>query len=301
MDKSTVSIVLSVLNESQKIENCLKSVGWADEIIVIDNGSTDNTISIVKKFTDKIFSKVNNPMLNVNKNYGFTKSRCDWILCLDGDEEITPQLSIEIQEKVKNSGDINGYWISRKNIIFGKWIEHGIWWPDRQLRLFRRGKGIYPCRHVHEYLEVSGKTGILINPYLHHNYESISQYISKMDRIYTENEVTNLLATDYQLSWYDAIRFPVSDFVKIYFAQRGFLDGLHGLVLSLLQAFYSFLVFTKLWEKKGFSEKDISLKEIKLEFQKSASEIYYWYMTSQISQSKNPITQLVLKLKRKLR
>lgn len=301
---STLSVVLSVRNEEKKLARTLSSITWANEIIVVDSDSTDNTVKVARKFTDKIFSRPNNPMLNVNKNFGFNQATGDWILSLDGDEEVTPLLTREIQETIKDKkqktkNEIVGYWITRKNIIFGKWIKHGLWWPDRQLRLFRRGRGKFPCRHVHEYLEVDGPTAELSEPYLHYNYETISQFIRKMETIYTESEVERLAASGYQVSWYDAIRFPISDFVKIYFAQRGYKDGLHGLVLSLLQSFYALIVFAKLWERQGFVERDVALAAITHELKRAGKEITYWNLSALINSTEGVLKQIWLKLKRR--
>lgn len=121
-----------------------------------------------------------------------------------------------------------------------------------------------------------------------------------MDTIYTENEVANHEASGYQLAWYDAIRFPVSDFVKIYFAQSGYKDGLHGLVLSILQAFYSFVVFAKLWEKTTFEQKDVTLEAVHGELHRSAKEVGYWDRTARMKEAKNPLVKLGFKLQRKL-
>lgn len=296
---SKISVVLSVWNEEKKIARALSSVAWANEIIVVDSGSTDATVNVVRKFTAKIFHRPNNPMLNVNKNYGFTKATGDWILSLDGDEEITRELSSEMRSAIANSGEMVGYWIPRKNIIFGKWIRHGLWWPDKQLRLFRRERGKFPCQHVHEYLEVDGPTGQLQEPYLHYNYETIGQFIRKMDSLYSESEVEKLIATGYQLSWYDAIRFPVSDFVKIYFAQEGYKDGLHGLVLSLLQAFYALVVFAKLWERQAFSSRDLELKTVTQEIERAGKEIAYWNLSALINSPVSPFKRIWLKFKRR--
>ena len=292
-----ISVVISARNEESKLGRCLASVAWVDEIIVIDNSSTDETATIAREHKAKVFRRPNNLMLNVNKNYGFGKSSGDWIFSLDADEEVTPELTKEIKEVVRS--DIMGYWISRKNIIFGKWVAHGLWWPDKQLRLFQRGKGRFPCVHVHEYLEVDGPTGELQEPYIHHNYETISQFIRKMDTIYTESEVQKLVRTKYQFAWFDAIRFPVSDFVKVFFAQEGYKDGLHGLVLALLQAFYSFIVFAKLWEQKKFEQQELSLEDIQQELQKNHKDIQYWLLTSRIKEARSIVEKLRLKLIRR--
>lgn len=296
----TLSVVVSVRNAQKNIERCLSSVSWADEIVVVDNESSDETAGIAKKFTRNIFHQKNNLMLNTNKNFGFTKAHSDWVLSLDDDEEIPKNTADEMKEILKNpQASVAGYWIERKNIIFGKWIQHGLWWPDKQLRLFRRGWGKFPCKHVHEYLTVDGRTGQLDGPFIHYNYESISQYIRKMNDIYTENEVENLVGAGYKVGWFDAIRFPVSDFVKIFFAQDGYKDGLHGLVLSMLQAFYSLVVFAKLWERQSFVQMDIPLPAFSREFTRSAGDLRYWIFTARILQTQGKITRLLLRVRRR--
>lgn len=169
-----------------------------------------------------------------------------------------------------------------------------------QLRLFRRGLGKFAEKHVHEYLQVEGKTERLSEAFIHYNYNSISQFIKKMDSIYTENEVDNLLASGYVISWTDAIKFPVSDFVKVYFLQSGWKDGLHGLVLAMLQAFYSFVVFAKLWERDGFKEKDIAISAVSDELTRAGKEINYWRLTTLIQSPASIVKRIYLKIMRKL-
>lgn len=293
----TISVVVSAWNEEGKIARCLSSVAWADEVILIDSSSTDKTAKIAKELGANVFSRPNNPMLNVNKNYGFEKASCDWILSLDADEEIPPDLSKEIRSAVSRDHTIVGFWIPRKNISFGKWITHGLWWPDKQLRLFKKGSGGFPCKHVHEYIRVEGQTDDLSLPFVHYNYDTISQFIRKMDTIYTENEVQKLLDTQYRVVWFDAIRFPLSDFVKIFFAQGGYKDGLHGLILSMLQAFYSFIVFAKLWERKKFEAVDITLPEIATQLRWANRELRYWQLTEEGKEGKTLLDKLTNKLR----
>lgn len=297
--KHTLSVVISAYNEESSIGRCLASVSFADEIIVVDNTSFDKTVEVSKKFTQKIFTRPNQLMLNVNKNYGFAKAKSDWILNLDADEEIPPLLATEIQSRINSQPEECAFWIKRKNFSFGKWIRHGLWWPDKQLRLFKRGKGQFPCVHIHEYVKVDGLTGELDEPYVHYNYESVHQYVTKIDRAST-SEALSLQELKYQLGWYDAIRFPFSDFIKIYFAQQGFKDGLHGLVLALFQAFYSFCVFAKAWEMQKFPEHDISANSIEEEMRLRAKEVRYWIATMMISESKNIFTKIRRKVQRKL-
>ena len=297
--KPTLSIVVSAYNEEKSIGRCLASVKeLAAEIIVVDNESQDKTVAIAKKFTKKIFSATNQLMLNANKNKGFEKATGDWILNLDADEEVTLDLVKEIVSLIRSNPTSNGFWIKRKNYSFGKWIQHGLWWPDKQIRLFRRGRGQFPCVHIHEYIKVDGSVGELVEPYIHYNYETVHQYLTKIDRTSTSEAIT-LSELNYELMWYDAIRFPASDFIKIYFAQGGYKDGLHGLVLSLFQAFYSFCTFAKYWEMKKFQARDISLKEVSSELKNRKKEIQYWILTSRLNQS-SPIMKIFLRVKRKL-
>ena len=303
MKKTTLSVVISAFNEEKRIARCLESVEFADEIIFVNNSSTDTTVRIAKKHTKHIFTKENNFMLNVNKNFGFTKATGDWILCLDADERITPELAEEIKSKISvDESIVNGYWIPRKNIIFGKWIQNSIWWPDYQLRLFKKGEGKFPEKHVHEMMHVHGKLEKLENPMIHENYSSISQYLYKLDKIYTENEVKNFLEQGKKITWIDALRFPINDFLKTFFAQKGYKDGLHGLVLSMLQAFYSEVVFAKIWEKQGFKEYNTHsfISDIYAESKEIGKELHYWFLTSLIHEAKSSVKKIIYKVKRKI-
>ena len=288
-----ISVVISAFNEEKNIGDCLQSIKWADEIILVDNTSSDKTVSIAKKYTSKIFKRPNNRMLNINKNYGFEKATNKWILNLDADERVTEELKREIINVINNnSDDFDGFEIPRKNIIFGKWIRHGIWWPDYQIRLFKKGKGKFECRHVHEKIKLEGKLGQLSQPLLHYNYKSISEYIRKFNDIYTENEVENFLKSGKRIYWYDAIRMPVNEFLSVFLARSIYKDGLHGLVLSILQAFYALVTFCKVWERQKFWEYNNSkfLNEVKQEINKSFKDYKYWTQNANL---KNLIRKII--------
>lgn len=292
--KSSLSVVFSVHNEEKTIEGALQSIKvLAGEIIVVDNESTDKTVQIAKKYTKNIYEHKNTPeTLNKPKNFGFSKAKGDWILSLDADERISPELAEEISTIVSSESlrsfhstnavsqtSVNGYWIPRKNLVFGKWLQHGIWWPDYQLRLFRRDKGKFPGIHNHEPLVVDGETKKLINPLIHYTYYSVTQYIDKFNHTYTDNEAGTFIKSGKKIVWIDAVRWPLSDFITNFFARKSYKDGLHGLVLSLLQAFYALEVFAKVWEKQGFWEydsKDLA-KDVRREFQAKSKEFSWWY------------------------
>jgi len=299
MEKQTISVVVSAYNEERVLARCLASVRFADEIILVDNNSTDATVAVARKYKANVYKQPNQLMLNINKNYGFSKAKSNWILNLDADEEVPKELVREILSTVRTNPTENGFWMKRKNLLFKKWITHGLWWPDKQLRLFRRNKGKFPCVHIHEYIEVEGQSGELNEPYIHHNYESVHQYLVKIDRT-SSSEALSLKEMNHQFVWYDAIRFPLSDFLKIYFAQAGYKDGLHGLVLALFQAFYSFATFAKFWEMHDFPEHDITPTAVSSELTRGGAEARYWMLTMKINESKGFFGKVKAKVERKL-
>jgi (heptosyl)LPS beta-1,4-glucosyltransferase len=256
-----ISAVISAFNEEKNLERCLKSLSFADEIVVVDNSSWDKTAEIAKKYTDKVFTQKNNPgAIDLQKNFGFEKATSDWVLSIDADEEISKELAEEIKKVLETKpsmlSQINGFWIPRKNFMFGKWIKENTgWYPDYQLRLFRKGQGRYESKAVHKDLFVEGETEKLKEHIIHHNYDSIEQYVKKILN-YAPNEAEEYLRNGYKFSYFDVIRFPLNDFMSWFFARKGYKDGFHGLVLALMQAFYHFLVFAFIWEKQGFKEYD---------------------------------------------
>ncbi len=300
--KAGISVVISAYNEEKNIIGCLESAKWADEIVVIDNSSLDKTAELAQKQGAIVYKRDNNLMLNINKNFGFTKASHEWILNLDADERVSEELKSEIIQAISKKESIVGYWIPRKNIIFGKWIQSKMWWPDFQLRLFKKEFGKFPEKHVHEYIQVNGKTQYIKSPFVHNNYTSVSQFIYKMDSIYTENEADLFIQSGKKISWIDSIRFPINDFLKTFFAQKGYRDGLHGLVLSFLQAFYAEVVFAKIWERQGFQEyeNNFFLKHVYKEFRSVQREFEYWFLSIFIEEKIDRKKNILHKIKRKL-
>jgi len=297
-----ISVVISACNEEKKIKECLESVKWADEIIFVDNNSNDKTVEIAKKYTSKIFSRQNNLMLNVNKNYGFSKVSNEWVLNLDADERVSDELASEIKSVIVSSDAKDGYFIPRKNIIFGKWMEHTGWYPDYQLRLFKKGKGRFPEKQVHEKIEVNGQTEYLKNDLVHLNYETVLQFLQKLGNIYAANEADQLIKNGYKFNWLDVLRFPVNEFLSRFFAREGYKDGFHGLVVSVFMAFYHFVVFAYIWEKQGFSEIEVKniLAQTEKELKKTHAETMYWFLNQKIKEASHPLKKIMLRIKRKL-
>ncbi|MGA2911250.1 MAG: glycosyltransferase family 2 protein [Candidatus Levyibacteriota bacterium] len=304
---SKISAVISAFNEEKNIERCLKSLSFADEIIVVDNSSSDKTAEIAQKYTSKVFTQKNNPAeIDLQKNFGFEKATNEWILSIDADEEVSPALAEEIKNILKTKpssiANINGFLIPRKNYMFGKWIKENTgWYPDYQLRFFRKGKGKYKNKAVHKDLSIEGETEKLKEHIIHHNYDSIEQYVKKI-LIYAPNEAEEYLRGDYKFSYFDVIRFPLNDFMAWFFARKGYKDGFYGLVLALMQAFYHFLVFAFIWEKQGFKDydKEDFLKDTENEFKKSGQEILYWISKEKLENIKNPIQRHLQRVSDKL-
>lgn len=297
-----ISVILATFNEEKNIKDCLESVkDLADEIVIVDGTSTDRTVEIAGKYTSKIIVKDNPLMFHKNKQLAIDKATGDWILYLDADERVTPELAREIKRVVAREPKRAGFWIPRKNIIFGKWIKSDFWWPDYQLRLFKRGKGFLPCKSVHEQPKVSGKTKYLKGPLIHYNYQTVSQYVDRLNCLYTENDKNAFLNERKKITWLDAIRFPCHEFFATFFARKAYKDGLHGLVLSLLQAFSSLVTFAKIWEAQGFKEDKEKnfLAKTESEFRGMVKEGHYWFLTSKVETARNLLVRMFLRAKRK--
>lgn len=296
-----LSVVISAYNGEKTIEECLKSVAKiADEIVVLDNSSTDSTYSLAKKYTEKIFKQKNNPLaIDLLKNLGFEKATGEWILCIDQDEYIEKELEEEILKKLKEKPKVNGFSIPRKNYIFGRWIKYAGWYPDYQLRLFRRGKGKYEEKHVHEQIKIAGEEEKLTNHIIHHNYNSIAQFLEKTI-VYAKNEAREKLEKGYSFSYVDAIRFPLSEFLSRFFARKGYKDGFFGLMLSLLMAFYHFLIFAYIWEENKFKqlEEKEFIPEFEKEVEKVGKEFKFWFYENKKIKANNFLKKIYLRLKK---
>lgn len=281
-----ISVAITSYNEEKNIERCLKSVkNLAGEIIVVDEKSTDNTVKIAKKYTDKIFLVDHDSMFHKHKQLALDKCSNDWILQIDCDEELSPGLIKEIQELDFTA---EAYKIPRKSQIFGKWLEHTGWYPDHQIKLVRKNKAHYPCKSLHEDMVVEGEVKTLKNDLLHYHYTSVEQFIDRMNR-YTTNDAEFI---NKPVVWSDTIKYPLDEFLKRFFYWEGYKDGLHGLVLSLLMAANRLIVFSKLWEKQGFRSDKVTLNDFYEQVKLVAKDFKYW----QLAVEKNPIKKLVGKI-----
>ncbi|PIV00173.1 glycosyltransferase family 2 protein [Candidatus Shapirobacteria bacterium CG03_land_8_20_14_0_80_39_12] len=271
-----ISTVINTYNEEKNIGRCLESIkNFSEEIIVVDMHSTDKTVEIAKKFKAKIFFHEYTRYVEPARNFALSKATGDWILLLDADEELSQSLFKELI-KIAKENTVDFVEIPRKNIIFNKWILHSRWWPDYLVRFFKRGKVKF-SEEIHVPPVTSGKGQKLLateeNTIVHYNFQTISQFIERFNR-YSDIESEQLISKGYDLDWKDIIFRPANEFFSRFFAGDGYKDGLHGLVLSLLQAFSEFVVYLKIWEKDGFKEN--SIPEIENVFKKVAHDFYFW-------------------------
>lgn len=301
--KLTISVVIIVKNEETKIEDCLKSVKWADEIVVVDDGSTDNTVQISKKYTNKVYPHKSAGYVEPARNFAISKASGDWILVLDADERIPESLATQLREISDTKIQAIGVDIPRKNIIFGKWIEHSGWWPDYQMRFFKRGSVSW-SDEIHrqpvlngERVQLDAKPELSIH---HLNYKSVYEFIDKLNR-YTEVEAREFIKLNKSFNWIEIITKPFSEFLSRFFARGGYKDGLHGLVLAILQAISMFVVSIKVWELKNFEEIPLNelLRETEKEAHKMHRDILFWFTHKKISEIKNPLKKNAYRLLRK--
>lgn len=295
-----LSVVITTFNSEDKIEDCLKSVNKvASEIIVVDSSGNNKTELIAKKYTDKIFKRENYLMLNKNKNFGFNQAVNKWVLSLDADERLDDDLVEEILA-LESDIQISGFYIPRKNIIFKKWIKNSGWYPDYQLRLFKKDKGKFDELHIHEMLNINGETANLKGHIYHLNYDSISHFLEKTINVYTVSEAKSKINEGYRFDKSDLYKMPVSEFMRRYFSNKGYLDGMHGLVLSLLMSFYHFVIFLRIWEMNKYKEED-GYEIFKDGVKYSKKEVGYWQTDFEMRKQKSILGKSIVKLKSKIR
>ncbi|MDP2208677.1 MAG: glycosyltransferase family 2 protein [Bacteroidota bacterium] len=248
-NKSKISVCVISFNEERNIEECLKSVAWADEIIMVDSFSTDRTIEIAKQYTSKIFLQEWKGYSEA-KIYAVQNTSYDWILSIDADERVTPELKNEIIAVINDrSKRYTGYKVARRAYFLGKWIKHCGWYPGYVVRLFRKDSGTFSKSRVHERFELVGETGTLKHDLLHFTDDNLLHYFNKFNK-YTSLAADDLeeKGTDFRV-WHLFIK-PIYTFFKMFILKRGFLDGLHGFILSVLSSAYVFTKYAKLWEIK---------------------------------------------------
>ncbi|QDU08415.1 glycosyltransferase family 2 protein [Gimesia aquarii] len=240
----SLSIIVIVKNEESSIRECLTSVIWADEIIVLDSGSTDQTLAICKEFTDKVY-ETDWPGFGPQKNRALEYATKDWVLSIDADERISYDLQTEIKRIIQVSGRYDAYTMPRRSNYCGRYMKHSGWWPDRVVRLFRRGKARFSDDLVHERIVVDGKTGKLKEPIIHESLLTVEQILNTMNSYSTAG--AKMLAEEKQQSGLTkAILHGLWTFIRTYFLRAGFLDGKEGFMLAISNAEGTYYRYLKL-------------------------------------------------------
>jgi glycosyltransferase involved in cell wall biosynthesis len=244
-----VSVAIVTKNEERNIGDALESVRDFEDIVVVDSFSEDRTAEICRKYTSRVYQSAWEGFAK-QKQKAIDLAEREWVLLLDADERMTPELKFEIAEKISD-GRFAGFYLPRKNFFLDKWIRHSGWWPDHTLRLFRKEVSRMQQREVHERVIVNGPVDCLKNPLEHHTYRTISEYVAKMES-YSSLSVKEWDGRKAGALW-SMIVHPPFTFVRMFLLQQGFRDGVHGLVLAVLYSFYTFLKYAKAWEKNRTS------------------------------------------------
>lgn len=247
-----ISAVIITYNEEARLEEALKSVrGIVSEIVVVDCHSTDNTVKIARRYTAKVFERSWTSFAD-QKNFANSRATYSWVLSLDADERISPELRQELLELKGTEPECAGFSIPRLVFYIGRWIRHSGWYPDRKVRLFRKDRARWEGEYVHEKLIVDGPIKKLRGPIHHFTYRNIAEHLTRINR-FSDLGAQKLYARKKKCRFYHLLFLPFFRFFKAYVLQRGFLDGFAGLVISVLTGYAVFVRYAKLREiwKKG--------------------------------------------------
>lgn len=246
----SLSVIIITKNESHAIGRCLESVSWADEIVVADSGSTDDTVNICKAFGARVLV-TDWPGFGPQKNRALDLATCDWVLSLDADEIVTPELQQEMLDAMsRDSADAWSF--PRSSSYCGRFMKHGGWWPDRIIRLFRRGKGRFSGDRVHERLIVEGRVGTLASPLIHFAFSDLEEVLQKIDR-YSTAGALSMAEKGRHASLSGAVLRGSWSFFRTYVLKAGFLDGREGFMLAVSNAegtYYRYLKLMLLGKKR---------------------------------------------------
>ncbi len=247
-----LSVALITKNEEANLRRTLASVRWANEIVIVDCGSTDRTAEIAREFGARFFVEEWKGF-GAQKNSALAKCTGDWVLALDADEEVSAELAAEIQALLSEGPECDAYYLPRRNFFLGRWIRHGGYWPDPKLRLFRRGAAAFEERAVHETANCPGRTGRLKRFLLHHAYPTLDEYLEHMNRYSALGAQRAVARGKTSRNWaafvWNVYLTPVATFEYNYFLRLGFLDGREGLLLHLYHSAYVSWKYAKAWEQ----------------------------------------------------
>ena len=249
--RQKMSVVILTRNEENILRRCLDSVKWADEIVIIDDNSTDRTHEIAKEYTNKVVSHPLNEDFVAQRNLGIKYCSGDWILEMDSDERMMTELKDDIMGLLEHGSDMSAFTFKRINNFCGKFLKYGGEADHRPLRLFKKGKAVFAGEAINDFLKVDGPIGEFDSMMEHYNFPTVSQYLSQQD-FYTSMEAKELSKKigvmpvkklKRELLWN-----PLKLFFKVYVKKQGYKDGLRGLMLAILSAWRRFLIYAKYWE-----------------------------------------------------
>jgi glycosyltransferase involved in cell wall biosynthesis len=242
-----ITALIPTGNSADVIRDCIESVRWADEILVCDSFSTDGTLEICREYGCRI---IQHPYINsaTQKNWAIPQATHPWILLIDTDERVTPALRDEIERTLRDPGDRRGFRIPRFNLAWGQPLRHGGYAPDYQLRLFGRDHARYQERQVHAHMVVDGAQGTLHNPFVHYAHRSLTQTLSNLLVRMTPWEAQARIARGERFSVWHLLLRPPAAFALRYIKQRGYRDGVRGLVMAVIWSCYVALTYLQMWE-----------------------------------------------------
>ncbi|MBU1148283.1 MAG: glycosyltransferase family 2 protein [Candidatus Omnitrophica bacterium] len=247
-DKIVISVVVITRNEEANIKACLESVKWADEIIIVDDNSTDRTVEIAQAYTDRIFHRKMD-IEGKHRNWAYDQARNSWVLSLDADERVTPELKEEIKEMITAAGEFTGFIIPRRNYIGDYWVKYGGWYPSGQLKLFKKQDFRWEESEVHPRAFLKGPSKNLNNDIVHYSYKNIEDFVNKMNK-QTTMEAAKWVRDKRKMGIGKALHRTCDRFLRTFLRKKAYKDGLTGFMISIFGGLYQILSYAKYWELK---------------------------------------------------
>lgn len=253
MTKVPITACIIAYNEEENIRECLKSIAWVDEIVVVDAFSEDRTAEVCREFTDKVYRKKWSGFKE-QKNYALSLATNDWVLSIDADERVSPELAREIKGVLSQCSEtISGFYFPRRAYYLGGWINHGGWYPNRKPRLFRKERTCWVGTDLHERAEIQGPTQLLKNDLWHFPHKDLADHLKTVSN-YSDIASKEMHSLGKKFRLWQIILHPPAKFLETYLWKWGFMDGARGLIIALMSSYYVFLKYAKLWEKERMAD-----------------------------------------------